>query len=104
MSTFFTLIGFAAGIFTTAAFLPQVFHIYRCKSAAQLSWTMLVIFNLGLVLWFVYGIYLNSWPMILANAFTLFLQAFIIGMKIRYARANRKIDLDNSFTSHRSEE
>lgn len=86
MSTLYTIIGFMAGTLTTVAFLPQVLHTYRCKSAGDLSWTMLITFSVGLVLWFIYGIYLNSWPMILANAITLFLQAFIIAMKIRYSR------------------
>lgn len=86
MSTLFTFLGFLAGFLTTVAFLPQVLHTYRCKSAGDISWTMLVTFNLGLVLWFIYGVYLNSWPMIIANAVTLFLQAFIIGMKIKFSR------------------
>ena len=91
MSTFFTLIGFLAGTLTTLAFLPQVLHTYRCKSAGEISWTMLVTFNLGLVLWFVYGVYLMSWPMIIANAVTLFLQMFIIGMKMRYGGKQKEL-------------
>ncbi len=86
MSTLFTSLGFVAGFLTTIAFLPQVLHTYRCKSATEISWTMLVTFNVGLVLWFIYGVYLNSWPMIIANAVTLFLQAFIIAMKIKFSR------------------
>ena len=91
MSTFFTLIGFLAGTLTTLAFLPQVLHTYRCKSAGEISWTMLVTFNLGLVLWFAYGVYLMSWPMIIANAVTLFLQMFIIGMKMRYGGKQKEL-------------
>ena len=87
MATFFTLLGFLAGAFTTIAFLPQVLHTYRSKSAGDLSWPMLLIFNVGLALWFTYGVYLNSWPMILANGITLLLNAFIIGMKVKYGAA-----------------
>lgn len=97
MSTLFTFIGFLAGALTTGAFLPQVFHTYRCKSAVEISWTMLVAFNLGVVFWFIYGVYLHSWPMILANAITLMLQAFIIGMKIRYSRPSPGSCTNNSF-------
>lgn len=86
MDAFFTLLGFIAGTLTTVAFLPQVLHTYKCKSAADLSWTMLITFSVGVLCWFVYGLYLNSWPMILANSITFALQLFIIGMKIRYGK------------------
>ncbi len=86
MPTFFTFLGYLAGTLTTLAFLPQVMHTYETKSAGDLSWKMLIAFNLGLVLWFVYGIYLHSWPMIIANAVTFMLQCFIISMKLRYGR------------------
>jgi MtN3 and saliva related transmembrane protein len=82
----FTLIGFAAGTLTTLAFLPQVFHTYRSKSAAGLSYTTLITFSVGVLLWFIYGLYLSSWPMILANGVTLVLQIPLLYMKLRYGR------------------
>jgi MtN3 and saliva related transmembrane protein len=87
MNDIFTLIGYLAGTLTTLAFFPQVLHTYRCKSAGDFSWKMLIAFNCGLVLWLVYGIYLHSWPMILANSITLALQAFIVTMKLKYRRS-----------------
>lgn len=86
MDAFLNSLGYLAGALTTLAFLPQVLHTYRCKSASDISWKMLVAFNLGLLCWLIYGIYIHSWPMILANSVTLGLQAFIIRLKIRYQR------------------
>ncbi len=86
MSTFFTFLGYLAGTLTTLAFLPQVILTYQTKSARDFSWKMLISFNTGLLLWFIYGIYLHSWPMILANSITMGLQGFIIAMKLRYGR------------------
>ena len=82
----FTFIGFAAGALTTVAFLPQVLHTYRSKSVDGLSYTTLVTFSVGVLLWFIYGIYLRSWPMILANGLTLVLQFPLLLMKLRYGR------------------
>jgi MtN3 and saliva related transmembrane protein len=79
----FTLIGFAAG---TLAFLPQVLHTYRSKSVDGLSYITLVTFGVGVLLWFIYGVYLHSWPMILANGLTLVLQFPLLFMKLRYGR------------------
>ena len=70
----FTLIGFLAGTLTTLAFLPQVLHTYRTRSVDGLSYTTLITFSVGVLLWFIYGLYLHSWPMILANGVTLVLQ------------------------------
>jgi MtN3 and saliva related transmembrane protein len=86
MDAVLTSLGYVAGVLTTGAFLPQVLHTYRLKSANDLSWKMLISFSTGVLLWFIYGVYLHSWPMILANSITLTLQGFIISMKIRYAR------------------
>ncbi len=90
MSSLFTIVGFVAGTLTTLAFVPQVIYTYKVKSAGDFSWPMLLTFNCGLFLWFVYGIYLHSWPMILANAITMFLQAFIIAMKLKYRNGNNE--------------
>jgi len=86
MDAVFTSLGYVAGVLTTGAFLPQVLHTYRVKSAGDLSWKMLICFSIGVLFWFIYGVYLHSWPMILANSITLTLQGFIISMKIRYER------------------
>ncbi len=85
----FTMIGFAAGTLTTLAFLPQVLHTYRSKSAADLSCTTLITFSVGVLLWFIYGLYLSAWPVILANGVTLALQLPLLYMKLRYGRRGR---------------
>jgi MtN3 and saliva related transmembrane protein len=86
MDDVFTFIGYLAGTLTTLAFLPQVFQTYKSKSVGDFSWKMLIAFNCGLVLWLIYGVYLHSWPMILANGVTIGLQAFIVRMKIKYRK------------------
>jgi MtN3 and saliva related transmembrane protein len=45
---------------------------------------MYVIFTLGVAIWFVYGLLLGSWPMILANTVTFLLASIILGLKLRY--------------------
>ena len=41
-------------------------------------------FTAGVALWLVYGLLLNAWPIVIANAITLSLAAAILGMKLRY--------------------
>jgi len=78
------LIGYTAAAFTTIAFIPQVLHTWRLRSARGISLGMYTIFTSGVVLWLVYGILLEAWPIIVANAITLTLALSILAMKIRY--------------------
>lgn len=77
-------IGLAAGLLTTTAFIPQVWKIYRTKSGKDISARMFSLFSAGIVLWLVYGVLLQSVPLILTNALTLVLSLTIIGLKLRY--------------------
>lgn len=86
MMAWFTWVGYAAGTLTTVAFLPQVLHVWKTKSADDLHWGMLLIFTVGILLWLLYGISLRLMPVILPNAVTLALQGAIISLKLRYAR------------------
>ncbi len=79
-----TVIGFIAGAMTTGAFVPQVVKIWKTRSARDLSLGMYAIFVGGVVLWLVYGLLLDSLPIILANVLTLALAIPILVMKLRY--------------------
>ena len=78
------LIGYIAGTCTTCAFLPQVFRTWKMRSCIELSWIMLLVFASGIFLWFVYGIFINEMPIILANGITLLLVAVLVVMKILF--------------------
>jgi MtN3 and saliva related transmembrane protein len=82
--TFITILGLVAGALTTIAFLPQMFQIWRTKSAKDVSYVMLIIFMSGLFLWLIYGIILGALPVILANGVTLFFNLIILWLKIKY--------------------
>jgi MtN3 and saliva related transmembrane protein len=89
MSSLFTWVGYTAGTLTTLAFLPQVLHVWKRKSADDLHIGTLVSFTIGIVLWLIYGIAVRQMPVILANAVTLLLQCGIIYLKVRYARKTK---------------
>jgi MtN3 and saliva related transmembrane protein len=76
--------GFAAAALTTGSFIPQAIMAIRTRDTRGVSLAMYVIFTIGVMLWLVYGIALESWPMILANTVTLILAASILVLKLRY--------------------
>ena len=79
-----TTLGLIAGTLTTIAFIPQIAKAWRSKSTGDLSWGMVTTFSTGVLLWLIYGIGIESLPVILANAVTLLLQCGIIALKIKY--------------------
>ena len=83
--TLLDLLGLSAGFLTTISFVPQVVKTWRSKSAADISTSMFALFSLGLILWLIYGFYLQSLPIILANSITLVLTAIILILKYHYA-------------------
>jgi len=78
------IIGFIAACFTTISFLPQVIKAHNSKHTKDLSLEMFVLFSIGLMLWIVYGINLNSVPVIAANSVTLLLSLYLIYLKVKY--------------------
>ena len=64
------LIGFIAAVCTTFAFLPQVIKVWKTKQTKDLSLLMYTIMFIGICLWFVYGLRINSLSIILANIVT----------------------------------
>lgn len=64
-------IGIVAGILTTCAFIPQVVQTVRSRSTDDLSWLWLVMMSIGVFLWMVYGYFIASPSVFVANVFTL---------------------------------
>ena len=81
-----TEIGFTAGALTTIAFWPQLQRTWATKSADDISLAMLLTFTTGVFLWFVYGVLLNSWPIIVTNVVTFLFTAAILVLKLRFKR------------------
>jgi MtN3 and saliva related transmembrane protein len=77
-------IGTVAAILTTASFVPQVVHTLRTKDVSGISLSMYSAFVIGVALWLVYGLLLDAWPIVIANAITVSLASCILAMKLRY--------------------
>jgi MtN3 and saliva related transmembrane protein len=77
------VLGLAAGAMTTAAFVPQALRTWRTNSARDFSLPMLLLFCTGLSLWLLYGVLIGSASVVVANAITLPLAAYILWVKLR---------------------
>ena len=79
-----TIIGIAASTFTGMFLLPQVLKLVKEKKSSDISMRMLGTLFAGLILWCWYGIRLNDWVIICANAVSLILNAWIVLLNMRY--------------------
>ena len=77
------IIGYLAACLTTFTFLVQAIKSWRTKDLSGISVGMYTMFASGVALWLVYGLVINSMPLIVTNALTLVFALSILVMKIR---------------------
>jgi MtN3 and saliva related transmembrane protein len=75
--------GLLAAVLTSTSFLPQALKTIRTKDTTSISLSMYILFTLGTLLWFIYGIATNNFPVWLANGFTLILASIILFFKLQ---------------------
>ncbi|WP_461631593.1 SemiSWEET transporter [Labilibaculum euxinus] len=83
-TTFASILGFAAAFCTTVSFIPQALRVIKTKHTKDLSLAMYSMFNIGILMWLIYGVLIDAWPVIIANVITLGLTLIILVLKIKY--------------------
>lgn len=82
--TNFSLIGYLAAFCTTFSFVPQAVKTIKTKDTKAISLPMYILFNVGIIIWLVYGLLLNDMPIIIANAITIVMTLTILTLKIKH--------------------
>ena len=85
-----SIIGAIAGTLTTGSCLPQIIKIIRTDSTGDLSLLTYSMITLGCTLWIIYGILLQSTPLIACNLISLVLTSVILFKIIRGRYNGRK--------------
>ncbi len=78
--------GYAATIVGICIFLPQIYRSYTTKHVRDLAWGMVILFFLNCLLWLIYGLFITSVPLIIANALGLLESIAQLTLKIMYNR------------------
>lgn len=84
------IIGLTAGILTATSLLPQLIKTLKEKKAEEVSIGMLIVLQLGVALWIVYGFKRDDLPIILTNCFSLALNIAMTLARIKYGTGNKK--------------
>jgi MtN3 and saliva related transmembrane protein len=77
------IIGYFAALLTTFSFLVQAIQSWRTRNLSGISVGMYSMFTLGVGLWLIYGIVIESWPLIVTNALTFLFALSILLMKLK---------------------
>ena len=78
------VLGFIAGAFITLAFIPQVWRLYKLKSAREISLPFSILFLVGGICWLLWGIERHLVPVIMWNAISLVLVGAMLFAKLKY--------------------
>ena len=80
------VLGFIAGASITVGFFPQVWRLFKLKSAREISLPFTLLLLLGMSCWLTYGAFLNLLSVIVWNAVSLVLAAGMLYAKLRWGR------------------
>ncbi len=78
------ILGYFAAFCTTISFLPQTIKTIKTKDTSGLSLSMYVLFFIGILCWFIYGLIITNYPLLIANGITIVLAGIILSMKLKY--------------------
>ncbi|GAB1446008.1 MAG: hypothetical protein KF860_16955 [Cyclobacteriaceae bacterium] len=78
------IVGHTGALLSSITFVPQVYKVWVSKSVRDLSLAMMLIVFSSTIIWLIYGVALNLWPVILANGFICVLSILLIYFKLTF--------------------
>ena len=78
------IIGYIAGILIAITMIPQIIISIKTKSVEGISMLMLIIFFTSMLLWTIYGIMINSYPLTITNGIATIVSGIQVYIKIKY--------------------
>jgi len=78
------IFGFIGGGLITCSLIPQVYRVFRLKSAREISLLFNILLLVGLIFWIAYGTAFSLIPVILWNSIALALVIGLLFAKLKY--------------------
>lgn len=82
------------GTISSFAMIPQVIKIFKRKSAKDISFSSNAFMGFAGFIWFLYGVELHSWPLIITNLLGFIIILFVIIGWFLYGRSNQSPKID----------
>lgn len=78
------IIGLIAASLTTFAFLPQSIRAIKTKHTKDISLPMLIMIEIGVVIWIIYGSLISDVPLLAANSISFIFVTITLVLKLKY--------------------
>ena len=78
------IIGLVAASLTTFAFLPQSIRAIKTKHTKDISLPMLIMLEIGVVIWIIYGSMISDIPLLAANTISFIFVSITLALKIKH--------------------
>jgi MtN3 and saliva related transmembrane protein len=78
--------GYVGAFLSAVTFMPQVWQAWKTKSVGDLSLGTMSIVFISVVVWLVYGFYLNLIPVIIANLIVGILSIVLLYFKFTFPK------------------
>ena len=72
-----------AAVFTTVSFLPQAIKTIKNKDTKSISLLMYIFFTIGVFFWGIFGVLINNYPTVIANALIFINASIILSIKLK---------------------
>ncbi len=82
------IVGTAAALCSITSFAPQMIKIWKERDASSISLKTYSLTVTCFVLWTIYGVLTEAWPVAVANACALAMAAGVLAMKWRFSGGN----------------
>lgn len=86
------IIGYIAGVLIAITMIPQIRVSLHTKNVEGVSKSMLVIFFFSMLLWALYGVLIDSYPLMITNGVATLVAGFQVYIKFKYQK--RTINLE----------
>jgi MtN3 and saliva related transmembrane protein len=80
------IIGYLGGIFIMISFIPQVIKSYKTKNVGDISLGLIIATIIGTIFWIIYGIMIESMPLIIMNIIFGITVLYQLYLKIKYEK------------------
>jgi MtN3 and saliva related transmembrane protein len=80
------IVGHFGAFLSSVTFIPQVYKAWQSRSVGDLSLLMMFIVFTSTIVWLVYGVTLNLWPVIIANGIICVLSLTLIYFKFAFKK------------------
>jgi len=78
--------GHTGALLSSLTFVPQAYKAWISKSVGDLSFAMMIIVFSSTIVWIIYGVSLELWPVILANGFIACVSLLLIYFKLTFKK------------------